>query len=362
MKLLIVGNGSIGIDRCSQYYINNHTGHFLKEVSEQHEVCFLEKGSVFNVDNNLQNFDLKEHGLNFKIAPRLKSLLSIPKLLLLLLKYDSVYLFYPGSLSKVVAILSIIMGKSFGLYIRGQYYKESIIDRFILKYAKYILTVSPSIMSDIKQFCSDVDIIKPMISIKTEDFKLDRIYAEKTKWRFLFVGRVEYRKGIFELLQIANILKQKDIDFVFDIVGGGDSFSDIETIIKKYGLSDYVQVHGLVSNKDTLKNLYDNADAFVFTSHDEGFPRVLYEAMASGLPIFTTFVGGISGRMIDGVNCFEIPVKNPEAAAKVIYSQISSIAGLEKVGQSGQTILREILSGGLVSHDQLLIRTLKNEK
>ena len=117
----------------------------------------------------------------------------------------------------------------------------------------------------------------------------------------------------------------------------------------------------MISNKEELKSFYDNADIFVFTSHDEGFPRVLYEAMASGMPIFTTFVGGISGRMVDAENCFEIPVKNAEAATKVILDNLCSPSNLRVVGVAGQETLRNIVSGKLMSHDQLLLKALRSE-
>ena len=362
MKLLIVGNGSIGVDENSYFYINNHTGYFLNKMSHTYEVCFLQNITVYNKDNNLQNFDLKKHNLNFKIAPRLKSFSSLPKLISLVSKYDSLYLFYPGTLSKSIALIAIILGKPFGLYIRGQYYKENSIDKFILKKAKYILTVSPSIARDLKKFCKNSDVIKPMISISLEDFKTDRIYEVKEQYRLLFVGRVEYRKGIFDLIEIANILKMKGLSFILDIVGGGDAFSEVKNFVEKNNLHTNICVHGLISDKEKLKSLYDSSDAFVFTSHDEGFPRVLYEAMASGLPIFTTFVGGISGRMINNENCFEIPLKNPIESADIVFNEMKSSNNLEYVANNSQCMLRDILNGTLIEHDELLVRSLNNEK
>lgn len=362
MKLLIVGNGSIGSDQYGRFYINNHTGHFLKKMNESHEVCFLQNSTAYNKDNNLQNFDLKEHGLDFIIAPRLKSFFSVPELIKLVSKYQSLYLFYPGTLSKVIALTAIFLGKPFGLYIRGQYYNENILDKFILENAKYILTVSPSIAEDLKQFCKKTEVIKPMISINLEDFKTDRIYEVKKHYRLLFVGRVEYRKGIFDLLEIANILKMKGLSFNLDIIGGGDAFTEVKDFIDKNDLKTNINIHGLISDKEKLKSLYDAADVFVFTSHDEGFPRVLYEAMASGLPIFTTFVGGIPGRMVNNENCFNIPLKDPIGAANIISKNLIDSNKLQYIAKRSQLMLKNILTGDLIDHDKLLVRKLKNDK
>lgn len=160
-----------------------------------------------------------------------------------------------------------MLRKPFRLYIRGQYYKESSIDKFVLKKAKYILTVSPSISEDLKSFCKNTDVIKPMISISLQNFKTDRIYEVKEQYRLLFVGRVEYRKGIFDLIEIANILKIKGLSFVLDIVGGGDAFLEVKDFIEKNNLKDNISIHGLISDKEKLKSLYDNSDAFVFTAN-----------------------------------------------------------------------------------------------
>ncbi len=150
-------------------------------------------------------------------------------------------------------------------------------------------------------------------------------------------------------------------DFILDVVGGGDAFKEVAQIIVELGLSNNVNILGLVSDKIQLKALYNNADAFVFTSHDEGFPRVLYEAMASGLPIFTTFVGGIPGRMIDGKNCFEIPVRDSRGSAGIIIQNLLDLKTMELVARAAQTMLYEILEGKLLSHDEKLIKVLNNE-
>ena len=361
MKLLVVGNGSIGVEENKYFYINNHTGYFLQELDKEVDTEFVQNTTKYVKNHDLQNFDLIKHRLKFSLLPNKLNILFIPMLLRLVFRQEVLYLFYPGNLSKLVALTAYLLGKPFGLYIRGQYYKEGVVDKFILRKTKFVLTVSPSIAEDIRYYCGLVDVIKPMVSISAKDINDNRDYVIKSKWHLLFVGRVEYRKGIYELLEIARLLKKDGLDFVLDVVGGGDAFSAANKIIRETGLESHVKVHGLVSNKEELRSFYDNADLFVFTSHDEGFPRVLYEAMASGMPIFTTFVGGISGRMVNSENCFQIPVKNAEASAKVIMNCLCCAGKLRSVGIAGQATLKDILCGELVSHEQLLLKILRRD-
>jgi glycosyltransferase involved in cell wall biosynthesis len=362
MNLLVVGNGSIGISENSEFYINNHTGYFLLNLKRSHNVTFAQGSTKYNKDNNLQNFELEENEIEYSILPRTKTTAFFPAVLNLLKSSDFVYLFYPGTLSKVMALVAIVLNKPFGLYIRGQYYNQNKIDRVILKKAKFILTISPSFAKDLLQFCTKVEVIRPMIAIEQSDLKRDRNYKTPKKWNLLFVGRVEERKGIRELLQIAKHLQSAKFDFCLNIVGGGDLFTETNKIIKELHLVEKVILHGLVSDKDQLRALYNDANAFVFTSHDEGFPRVLYEAMASGLPIFTTFVGGISGRMEHLRNCIEIPVKNADEAANIVSKYLTDEKILEEIGRNGQKALEKIIDGSLLTHEELLLKQLKDEK
>jgi glycosyltransferase involved in cell wall biosynthesis len=361
-NVLIVGNGSIGITGNSKFYINNHTGYFLRNLNKQYSVTFTQGSSTYDKNNNLQNFELKKNKIEYRVLPKTKEKGFFSAVYKLLKTNDFIYLFYPGTVSKVFGLFAILINKPFGLYIRGQNYKQNFLDRLILKNTKFILTVSPLFADDLNKYCSKIAVIKPMIDIERDDLKRDRIFFNRNKKNLLFVGRVEVRKGIYELLEIAQELKKNQLDFNLHIVGGGDLFHSLKSKILTMGISSNIVMHGLVSDKSKLKKLYDTADVFVFTSYDEGFPRVLYEAMASALPIFTTFVGGISGRMNHLGNCIEIPVKDGITSAQIISKYIIDYSTLEFIGRNGQKTIEHIIDGSLLNHEELLIKELYNEE
>jgi glycosyltransferase involved in cell wall biosynthesis len=355
-SVLIVGNGAIGVHENKQFFINDHTGKFLLQIKKEQNPTFVQNISKYNQNNDLQNFDLSANGIDFKCLKNNKNIIEIFRLIILLMKNEFVYIFFPGTLSRIAGLFCILFKKKYGLYVRGQFFNESILDGWILKKAKICLTVSPSFLDLLKNYSENIALIKPMISITKDDLVGSRTFNRPNCWNLLFVGRVEYRKGIEELLEIACFLREKKIHFQLNIVGGGAQFAQMSEKIHKLGLDDYINLLGQISGKQRLMEIYASADAFIFASHDEGFPRVLYEAMASALPIFTTFVGGIPGRMKNGINCVEIPVKNGQAAGRIIADTLDKPRVLANVGTAGQKTLSEVLSGNFLSHEDLLCK------
>jgi glycosyltransferase involved in cell wall biosynthesis len=78
----------------------------------------------------------------------------------------------------------------------------------------------------------------------------------------------------------------------FVIAGGGPDEAEVRRAIAEAGLNDRVEMLGAVPH-DRIRQLYAAADVFWMPSYTEGFPRVLLEGMAMGVPIASTDVGGV---------------------------------------------------------------------
>lgn len=101
-----------------------------------------------------------------------------------------------------------------------------------------------------------------------------------------------FLKGHKELLNIAIDLKRKEVDFTLKVVGSGRAIKWLIKEVRKNGMDDqFVFIPFLTS--DELVMEYQRAHLFLYTSHSEGLPRVLIEAMANGLPVVSSNVGGI---------------------------------------------------------------------
>jgi glycosyltransferase involved in cell wall biosynthesis len=117
-----------------------------------------------------------------------------------------------------------------------------------------------------------------------------------TPARLLFVGRIVAYKGVFEAVSALATLVGRGRDVVLELVGAEDEGAPtIDAMMdhaRSLGVGDRVVLGGYLSGA-TLTDAYRRADVFVLPSYWEGFPRVVVEAMANGVPVVATNVGGL---------------------------------------------------------------------
>ncbi|WP_460217917.1 glycosyltransferase [Psychroserpens sp. MEBiC05023] len=131
----------------------------------------------------------------------------------------------------------------------------------------------------------------------------DDVFNHRIKFKegeffdILFLSRIETYKGIYELIDAYSILKQKYPFFKLSIAGNGKELNDLIEKVKELNLED-VEFVGYVEGDSKCK-LLASCDLFVFPSYSEGMPNAVLEAMAVGLPIVTTRVGGLNDFFIN---------------------------------------------------------------
>ena len=112
----------------------------------------------------------------------------------------------------------------------------------------------------------------------------------KTGTRVLFVGSLIPKKGVQDLMAA---LAHPSLSHVsLDVVGDGFHRSELESISQRFGLADRVQWLGMHPPEEVAE-LMRQADILCLPSYTEGKPNVAREAMASGLPVIASRVGGI---------------------------------------------------------------------
>lgn len=150
------------------------------------------------------------------------------------------------------------------------------------------------------------------------DARTDRGPSPTT--HLLFVGTFGELKGSHELLEAVAEIRRRGVDATLRIVGkehrrGEESALRRET--ERLGLDHDVEFAG-VADAEMLAKHYRSADVFVLPSKREGLPMALLEAMAFGLPVVTTPVGGIPDIVDDGVTGILVEPSNVAAIAAAI--------------------------------------------
>jgi len=146
-----------------------------------------------------------------------------------------------------------------------------------------------------------------------------QLNQNKRKVRILFLSNLIESKGIFELLDACAILQKKGIEFECDFIGAeGDlTINQFNEKVQQKQLTSRVKYLGKKYGQEKQEAL-ENAQIFAFPTYytNECFPLVLLEAMSAGLPVISTFEGGIPDIVEEGVTGFLISRKDTHELAE----------------------------------------------
>lgn len=116
--------------------------------------------------------------------------------------------------------------------------------------------------------------------------------------KLVYVGQVNYRKGIHHLLKVMDSFKENDVELF--LAGGYDTTIPI---YQQYRDRQNIHFLGFVT-RDVLANLYQKCDVFVFPTLGEGYGLVILEALSCGVPCVVSDLAGGDDAIIDGYNGF----------------------------------------------------------
>ena len=173
-----------------------------------------------------------------------------------------------------------------------------------LKCAKDIIIISPFVENFVKPHTRARF---HFIENPVQD-ELFNIHRQSVPGRILYVGSIQMRKGLADLIRAVALLKNK-IPTVHLRVAGDFSpvYEDYGQLVKKlvseYGLEDRINLMGPV-NREKILTEYQQCSVFCLPSKLEASPTVVAEAMAAGCPIVTTRIGSTDHLISDGVSGF----------------------------------------------------------
>ncbi|HET8901948.1 MAG TPA: glycosyltransferase family 4 protein [Holophagaceae bacterium] len=160
--------------------------------------------------------------------------------------------------------------------------------------------------------------------------------------RLVAMGRLFPVKGFDLLLEAFAAVAAKEPDWVLDIWGEGPERGALEAQAQGLGLAERVRFPGLTERPFEILR---GADLFILSSRAEGFPNVLVEAMACGLPVISTEFGGAAKEIIrDGVDGVLVPSADPAALGSAMLRLMADPAARARLSERAPEVVARYAS------------------
>ena len=152
-------------------------------------------------------------------------------------------------------------------------------------------------------------------------------------WLIGSVGRLVPVKNHALLLQAAQALRQAGRRAHFVIVGDGELRPSLEAQARALGLEQAVSFTGW---RRDLPPVYADLDVLVNTSRNEGTPVAVIEAMAAGVPVIATAVGGVPDVVADGATGTLVPEGDAEALARALAERLDQPEAARRMAEAAR--------------------------
>jgi len=156
----------------------------------------------------------------------------------------------------------------------------------------------------------------------------------------LFVGRLDSVKGVQYLIRAMKRVHTKIPKARLIIVGDGPEREMLESLSLQLGIQKAVQFIGKVPH-EKVKIFMQQADIFVLPSLCEGFPGVIIEAMACGLPVVSSRVGGIPEIITNDANGYLADAKDAESIADYLLLLLQDEKLRKKISYNNKQLVKK---------------------
>lgn len=221
------------------------------------------------------------------------------------------------------------------------------LDRCSLRAADHLVTVCQAFVPELEQrgvrperITVQHNCVEPPEPVPEEEIR-----ALRERWQIgdgaavlLSVGRLSKEKGHTDLLRSLAELRRsrRGLNFRLLVVGDGKEGHRLEELRRRLGLEREVIFAG---HQDRVAPYYRVADVVVISSHSEGSPNVLLEAMAARVPVVATRVGGIPEIAAEGETALLVPPREPVAMAAAIERLLRSAEERKRLAEAAYRLV-----------------------
>ena len=297
------------------------------------------KGGVATVIKNYKGINFNDKNINVKYfetiytTNKYVNMLTFPitifRFIITIINKDIIHMHMAsyGSFKRKSILTNIakLFNKKIILHIHGAefhlFYKESSekYKKYITKTlnkADFIIALSDEWKKRLSEICNTtINVIYNSVSVD------ENSYNESGR-RITFMGRVEKRKGVYDLIEIAKEIQKIDENLTVTLCGDGD-LEQIRKYIEYNSISN-VKVLGWV-DKSKKDKILGETIINILPSYNEGMPMSILEAMGRGIPTIATTVGGIPEIIENKESGFLVNPGDKESIVSIIKELVNNL-------------------------------------
>jgi colanic acid/amylovoran biosynthesis glycosyltransferase len=208
-----------------------------------------------------------------------------------------------------------------------------------VRYSRFIACISHYCQSQMMLFSDRADwghlkIIRCGVDI--ERFRHNDVREKASK--LLYAGRLAVEKGLPVLFESLRMLVDRGYEFELTLVGDGSDRQDLEKLGRQLGISHRLIFAGYAS-QDDVREYLRQSDIFILPSFAEGVPVSLMEAMACGVPVLATYVGGVAELVEPERTGLLVSPADSLALSKAIARYLDDLELRQKVSRLGRQMV-----------------------
>lgn len=224
-------------------------------------------------------------------------------------------------------------------YLRGGWIRKALIKSAGKMSAKVVFLTS-SIRELFVPVFPNMELLVLPNPVNVSQFKRTECSPRRDKWQLLFMGWFVKEKGVYDIVEIIpDIIKV--FPYVRFVFAGNKEVDKLRDLIGTKNLTDVANVLGWVSGQEKV-DLLLGSGALLLPSYSEGVPNVILEAMASGLPIITTPVGGIPTILENEVSGLFVTPGNKDELKSAILRLLHDEALTSKISSEAQSLAQKM--------------------
>ena len=193
---------------------------------------------------------------------------------------------------------------------------------------------------------ANVVVVPNMVDAEAVQADIERTRARRSAGGILFLGEIGKRKGIYDLVYAMTQICAAHAEARL-VAGGSGELEGVRRLARDLGVEERLALPGWVGG-DAKARLLGEAALYVLPSYNENLPVSILEAMAAGLPVVSTRVGGIPDAVRHGSEGFLTAPGEPEELARYVMRLLGDPELRERMGRNARRRALEEFSPAVV--------------